>query len=156
MLDLRGIYFVDSGEEESEIPSHWSGINFRGVSSAVVGNLGATLDTTPGSAPSPQDTSAALQDSTDPKCDSDWEDESPKYCDDPFTTGMKYTESSNVAQGGIQDSETTDVSLETPYSVNLFNASGFLDRNISYRAVPRVVLPSNRRRIAYSMCCIYT
>lgn len=155
MLDLRGIYFADSGDEESELPSHWSGINFRGVSSIVVGNLGATLDTTPGSAPNPQDSSAAPQDSTDGECESEWEDEVPKYCDDPFTTGMKDSGSSNVAQGATQDSETAGVSLGTSYSVNPFNAGDSPDRNTSYRAVPRVVLPSNRRRNAYSMCCMY-
>ncbi|KAL1937856.1 hypothetical protein VTO73DRAFT_12749 [Trametes versicolor] len=112
MLDLRGIYFADSGNEESELPSHWSGINFRGVSSIVVGNLGATLDTTPGSAPNPQDSSAAPQDSTDGECESEWEDETPKYCNDPFATGMKDSGSSNVAQGATQDSETAGI--ETP------------------------------------------
>lgn len=155
MLDLRGLYFADGGEAESELPSHWSGINFRGVSSVVIGNLAATLDLAPGSALSPPSSPPTPQDPMDCECDSEWEDEAPRFCDNPFTAGMRDTESSNVAQGATQDSETTEVSLGTSYSVNPLNAGGSPDRNTSYRAVPRVVLSSNRRRNAYSMCCMY-
>lgn len=152
ILDLRGLYFADSGgEEESEPPSHWSSIKFRGISSVVIGNLGATIDLAPGSALSPRNSPLTPQDPMNSECDTEWEDEAPKYCDDPFTTGMKYTESSHVAQRATRDSETTEVSTGTPYSVDPFNASGSPDRNTRYRAVPRVVLPFNRRQNAYSL-----
>lgn len=108
ILDLRGLYFADSGNtEQSQPPSHWSGINFRGISSRVVGNLGATLDLSPGSEDrGPRDAAlTTAQHSADRQLESDWEDEVAEYCDDPFTTGMKDTGSSEVAAEARRDSE---------------------------------------------------
>ncbi len=117
MLDLRGLYFADSGgDEEGEPPSHWSGINFRGVSSAVVGNLGATLDLPAGSGlyPEVEAAHATPQDSVFREIEAEWADEVPEYCDDPFTTGMKSVQRSDVVQAA-SPSSTIQVSqgLET-------------------------------------------
>ncbi|OJT08370.1 hypothetical protein TRAPUB_709 [Trametes pubescens] len=107
MLDLRGLYFADSGgDEEGEPPSHWSGINFRGVSSAVVGNLGATLDLPAGSDLYPEDEAAHMtpHDSMLREIEAEWADEVPEYCDDPFTTGMKSVQRSDVVQAAAPGS----------------------------------------------------
>ncbi|OJT08372.1 hypothetical protein TRAPUB_711 [Trametes pubescens] len=116
MLGLRGLYFAEGGTAEGEPASRWSGINFRGISSTVVGNLGATLDLAPAhSGHSPRDSS---QDAMDREIESEWADEVPQYCDDPFTTGMKEPD---VGQEATQDSETIQVSLGSSSHVNSSN-----------------------------------
>lgn len=91
MLSLRGLYFADGGAGESEFTPHFSGINFHGISSRIVGNLGATLDLSPGSGlgtaheVSP---GAMWQDASDREFESEWADEVPEYCDDPFSAGL--------------------------------------------------------------------
>ncbi|EIW54159.1 uncharacterized protein TRAVEDRAFT_51880 [Trametes versicolor FP-101664 SS1] len=91
MLSLRGLYFADGGAGESELTPHWSGINFHGISSRIVGNLGATLDLSPGSglgAVHGVSPGAMWQDASDREFESGWADEVPEYCDDPFSAGL--------------------------------------------------------------------
>lgn len=91
MLGLRGLYFADSGAGESELAPHWSGINFQAISSRIVGNLGATLDLSPGSglgAGYEAAPGAMWQDASDREFELEWTDEVPEYCHDPFTTGL--------------------------------------------------------------------
>ncbi|KAL1945434.1 hypothetical protein VTO73DRAFT_2285 [Trametes versicolor] len=91
MLSLRGLYFADGGAGESELTPHWSGINFHGISSRIVGNLGATLDLSPGlglGAGHEVSPGAMWQDASDREFESGWADEVPEYCDDPFSAGL--------------------------------------------------------------------
>ncbi|OJT12095.1 hypothetical protein TRAPUB_11358 [Trametes pubescens] len=91
MLTLRGLYFADCGAGESELTPHWSGISFHKISSLVVGNLGASLDPSPGSgfgAVHETAPGAMRQDASDRELESEWADEVPECCDDPFTTGV--------------------------------------------------------------------
>ncbi|EIW54212.1 uncharacterized protein TRAVEDRAFT_51929 [Trametes versicolor FP-101664 SS1] len=111
MIGLRGLYFADRGAAESEPTAHWSSINFHSVSASVVGNLGATLDLATVSDDRQRNSLTTPQDAVNGHIDSgsDWEDEAPEYCNDPFTTGMKDTESCEGAAEATQDPETKTV-----------------------------------------------
>ncbi|KAL1937855.1 hypothetical protein VTO73DRAFT_12748 [Trametes versicolor] len=111
MIGLRGLYFADRGAAESEPTAHWSSINFHSVSASLVGNLGATLDLATVSDDRQWASLTTPQDAMDGHIDSgsDWEDEAPEYCNDPFTTGMKDTERCEGAAEATQDPETKTV-----------------------------------------------
>lgn len=115
MLSLRGLYFADGGAGESELTPHWSGINFHGISSRIVGNLGATLDLSPGSglgAVHGVSPGAMWQDASDREFESGWADEVPEYWDDPFSAGLMNLRVGmpNVVERVAQE-RTTKVSL---------------------------------------------
>ncbi|KAI0827779.1 hypothetical protein BC628DRAFT_1418373 [Trametes gibbosa] len=90
MLCLRGLYFA-SGAEDGQTSLRWSDIRFgRGFSSALVGNLGATIDiVSMGAYLSAGDETAPPAPSG---CDDEWAEEVPQYFDDPFTMGMKHSD----------------------------------------------------------------
>ncbi|KAI0653338.1 hypothetical protein C8Q70DRAFT_937757 [Cubamyces menziesii] len=105
ILNLRGVYFADNAGSEGGTSLHLSATRFCGLNTAnIVGNLGATLmpSTEPEDAPIDAhryvDHSRAHSESIFPEWESsseleavgtydawDMEDETPEYCDDPFT-----------------------------------------------------------------------
>ncbi|OSC97583.1 hypothetical protein PYCCODRAFT_1471755 [Trametes coccinea BRFM310] len=93
MLDLRGLYFADRGDTENETSLHLSDVKFQGITSGVVGNFGATLDTTlafdvPGpDSPLTEDSDTASYQEV--RFHWEWDDDEPAYCNDPFVAGMK-------------------------------------------------------------------
>ncbi|KAI0365086.1 hypothetical protein BV20DRAFT_954980 [Pilatotrama ljubarskyi] len=92
MLDLRGLYFAESGDRDTTTSLHFSDVKFQGFTSDVVGNFGATLSTTlglpmrsgTGDTPSPATSSEAF----DRESRDDWDDDLCEYCVDPFKTGL--------------------------------------------------------------------
>ncbi|KAI8971010.1 hypothetical protein BD414DRAFT_501370 [Trametes punicea] len=94
MLDLRGLYFADRADRDAETSLHLSDVNFHGVTSNIVGNLGATLTNTL-TLPAPSDTSASNSDSssyTGVRYRCEWDDDDSdllEYCNDPFAVGLK-------------------------------------------------------------------
>lgn len=110
MLGLRGLYFADGDRVESDSTSYWSNINFHGISANIVGNLGATLDLPVGSGFYPEDEAAPAMTQGPAncerggKCEAEWTDEVPQYCEDPFTTGMNSIQKCDVVQTTLHGS----------------------------------------------------
>ncbi|KAI0629548.1 hypothetical protein C8Q77DRAFT_1140885 [Trametes polyzona] len=76
MLDLRGLYVSDRGSRgEGNSTLHLSEVRFAGLSSTLLGNLGATLQY-----PSTGDIHSTSEE--------DLGDEAPHFCNDPFRTGL--------------------------------------------------------------------
>lgn len=97
MLDLRGLYFAESEAEQGQSTLHWTDVRFKGFSSALVGNLGATLDISTSAAMIPGDEDFA------PVCHGpdEWEDEVPHYSNGPFKTGLKHPDTVSSPAGDV-------------------------------------------------------
>ncbi|KAI0669521.1 hypothetical protein C8Q78DRAFT_1080235 [Trametes maxima] len=101
ILDLRGLYFTGSGEHEETTSTalHMSDVKFnvKGLSSQVVGNFGASLNTVL-DVQLPSDSGATTPSPVSPTegygdaYNYEWEDEALAYCEDPFSAGMKNPE----------------------------------------------------------------
>ncbi|KAI0827780.1 hypothetical protein BC628DRAFT_1338288 [Trametes gibbosa] len=101
MLHLRGLYFAGGGTGgEGRSTLRWSDVNFKGLSSTLVGNLGATLDISRDvRSHSPDDEDVSLE-WLGSGFDDEWADEVPHYSSDPFTTGMKHPDRADALIGG--------------------------------------------------------
>ncbi|KAI9059899.1 hypothetical protein FKP32DRAFT_1579041 [Trametes sanguinea] len=93
MLDLRGLYFAERGGPEDQTSLHLSDVKFQGFASGMVGNFGATLNTTlavdvPGlDSPSTEGSDTASY--SEMRFHWEWDDDEQEYCNDPFVAGMK-------------------------------------------------------------------
>ncbi|KAI0669471.1 hypothetical protein C8Q78DRAFT_977408 [Trametes maxima] len=150
MLNLRGLYFANNGADrepgaQSTLPAHWSDIKFQELSARVVGNLGATLDTT-GVLPGESSTSMTTT-TTDSEVGAqewayydEWEDadDVPELVLDPFKAGMnddgevvksspletvETCETDKVSVDGDSTGMISPESLRNPVSVDLVQLS---------------------------------
>ncbi|KAI0645061.1 hypothetical protein C8Q79DRAFT_912324, partial [Trametes meyenii] len=115
ILDLRGLYFTggDEHRETTTTALHLSDVKFeiKGLTSNVVGNFGAPLSTVldvqlpsvSDATPSPVSPSETY----DTKYNYEWDDEMPKYCDDPFRKGLE-----NLGRPPALEMEREAVELE--------------------------------------------
>ncbi|KAI0827781.1 hypothetical protein BC628DRAFT_1502229 [Trametes gibbosa] len=120
ILDLRGLYFAtdDQRAGEADTTLHLSDVKFEGFTSTIVGNFGATLNTTAAPVPIPVSVPAAgpgaalgtgegtdspasatgSDDSIDRayacQWDAAWREDLPEYSDDPFRSGFSLASSS--------------------------------------------------------------
>ncbi|KAI0365082.1 hypothetical protein BV20DRAFT_955068 [Pilatotrama ljubarskyi] len=90
MLDLRGLYFAESGDKDATTSLHLSDVKFQGFTSDVVGNFGATLNTTLDLSmhSSTDDTASPATSSDALDRDYHWDDDLPEYCVNPFKAGL--------------------------------------------------------------------
>ncbi|KAH9849067.1 hypothetical protein C2E23DRAFT_906155 [Lenzites betulinus] len=114
ILNLRGVYFATDGCEGDALTTlHLSDVRFGGITSTIVGNLGATLTTTfaqPVPAPLPAaahseggDSPASATGADDPldrayEWDAAWREDVPEYCTDPFRSGFSLASSGSPAE----------------------------------------------------------
>lgn len=102
MLSLRGIYFTGRQGRDADTTLHLSDVKFEGITSTVLGNLGATLTTTLSiSVPPHSPRSSDMEPSPAGSSDTlegegayawEWCDEQVEYSDDPFRAGLTQPE----------------------------------------------------------------
>ncbi|KAL1937879.1 hypothetical protein VTO73DRAFT_12772 [Trametes versicolor] len=98
MLDLRGVYFAGCDGREGDTTLHLSDVNFEGITSTIIGNLGTTTFSTQIQIPTPEHTHEDKLSPSGPvhsleqRYAWEWRDEEVELSDNPFRTGFQSPE----------------------------------------------------------------
>ncbi|OJT12094.1 hypothetical protein TRAPUB_11357 [Trametes pubescens] len=116
MLDLRGIHFATRDGCDPDTTLHLSDVEFEGITSKIIGNLGSTTFSTQIEIPMPEHTEdegmspSGSADSLERRYAWEWRDEEIEYSDDPFKAGFQNPDKPPPLVASVDEaSETAEV-----------------------------------------------